>query len=213
LGLIPKLFGTVEIDGRDLCKLDRQSIARQIAYVPQAQIPEFPYAVIDLVVMGRTAHLGTFNGPRRANHEVAMAALDKLGTASLAERDSRRTSGGQRQLALIARALAQQTRIVVMDEPTASLDLGDRIRVLARGRCGSLLLHRSGLSPPTPCRALPPNVRDDHDTPLLAGRDGETKPNISEKQKQIFFTSGLDRRSRLILLANFDLTRMRISRW
>ena len=130
LGLLPPLSGTVEIDGNDLSKLDRQSIARQIAYVPQAQIAEFPYTVIDLVVMGRTAHLGTFGGPRRADYEVAMAALDKLGIASLAERDSTRISGGQRQLALIARALAQQTRMVAMDEPTASLDLRNRIRVL-----------------------------------------------------------------------------------
>jgi iron complex transport system ATP-binding protein len=130
LGLLPPLSGTVEIDGNDLSKLERQSIARQIAYVPQAQIAEFPYTVIDLVVMGRTAHLGTFGGPRRADYEAAMAALDKLGIASLAERDSTRISGGQRQLALIARALAQQTRMVVMDEPTASLDLGNRIRVL-----------------------------------------------------------------------------------
>jgi iron complex transport system ATP-binding protein len=130
LGLIPPLSGRVEIDGNNLSGLDRQTIARQIAYVPQAQIAEFPYTVIDLVVMGRTAHLGTFDGPRRADYETAMAALDKLGIASLAVRDSTRISGGQRQLALIARALAQRTRIVVMDEPTASLDLGNRILVL-----------------------------------------------------------------------------------
>jgi iron complex transport system ATP-binding protein len=130
LGLIPPLSGTVEIDGSDLSRIDRQTIARHIAYVPQAQIAEFPYTVIDLVVMGRTAHLGTFSGPRRTDHDAAMAALDKLGIASLAERDSTQISGGQRQLALIARALAQRTRIVVMDEPTASLDLGNRILVL-----------------------------------------------------------------------------------
>jgi iron complex transport system ATP-binding protein len=130
LGLIPPLSGIVEIDGSDLSGLDRQTIARQITYVPQAQIAEFPYTVIDLVVMGRTVHLGTFGGPRRPDYEAAMAALDKLGIASLAERDSTQISGGQRQLALIARALAQQTRIVVMDEPTASLDLGNRILVL-----------------------------------------------------------------------------------
>ena len=130
LGLIPPLSGTVEIDGSDLSGLDRQTIARQIAYVPQAQIAEFPYTVIDLVVMGRTTHLGTFGSPRSADYDAAMGALDKLGIASLAERDSTRISGGQRQLALVARALAQQTRIVVMDEPTASLDLGNRILVL-----------------------------------------------------------------------------------
>jgi iron complex transport system ATP-binding protein len=130
LGLIPPLSGTVEIDGSDLSGLDRQTIARQLAYVPQAQIAEFPYTVIDLVVMGRTAHLGRFGGPQRADYEAAMTALDRLGIAALAERDSTRISGGQRQLALIARALAQRTRIVVMDEPTASLDLGNRILVL-----------------------------------------------------------------------------------
>ena len=141
LGLIPPLAGAVEIDGRDLSRLDRQAIARQIAYVPQAQIAEFPYTVLDLVVMGRTAHLSTFGGPRGVDYVAAMAALEQLGIASLAERDSTRISGGQRQLALIARALAQQTRIVLMDEPTASLDLGNRILVLDTIR----RLARSGL--------------------------------------------------------------------
>ncbi|HEY8335726.1 MAG TPA: ABC transporter ATP-binding protein [Tardiphaga sp.] len=130
LGLIRPLAGTVEVSGQNLSTLDRQSIARQIAYVPQAQIAEFPYTVIDLVVMGRTSHLGPFQGPRPEDYEAAMTALDQLGIAALAQRDSTRISGGQRQLVLIARALAQQTRIVLMDEPTASLDLGNRIRVL-----------------------------------------------------------------------------------
>jgi iron complex transport system ATP-binding protein len=130
LGLIRPLAGTVEVGGHNLSTLDRQSIARQIAYVPQAQIADFPYTVIDVVVMGRTSHLGTFQGPRATDYEAAMAALDQLGIAALAQRDSTRISGGQRQLVLIARALAQQTRIVLMDEPTASLDLGNRIRVL-----------------------------------------------------------------------------------
>jgi iron complex transport system ATP-binding protein len=109
---------------------DRQAIARQIAYVPQAQVAEFAYTVLDLVVMGRTAYLGSFGGPRPADTDAAMAALDSLGIASLADRDSTRISGGQRQLVLIARALAQQARIIMMDEPTASLDLGNRILVL-----------------------------------------------------------------------------------
>jgi iron complex transport system ATP-binding protein len=142
LGLIPPLSGTVEINGSDLLRLDRQAIARHIAYVPQAQIAEFPYTVIDLVMMGRTAHFGTFGGPGRADHEAAMAALDRLGIAALAQRDSTRISGGQRQLALIARALAQQSRVVMMDEPTASLDLGNRILVIDTIRA----LARSGLA-------------------------------------------------------------------
>jgi iron complex transport system ATP-binding protein len=142
LGLIPPLSGTIAVDGRVISALDRQTIARHIAYVPQALMPEFSYTVIDLVVMGRTAHLGAFGGPKRADLEAAMAALEQLGIAALAERDSTQISGGQRQLALIARALAQQTRIVVMDEPTASLDLGNRIRVLDAIR----RLARSGIA-------------------------------------------------------------------
>lgn len=130
LGLIAPIAGRVEIDGRDLAALDPRTVARHIAYVPQAQATEFAYSVLDLVVMGRTAHLGAFAAPRPADYAIAMAALERLGIAALAERDSTRISGGQRQLVLIARALAQQARVIVMDEPTASLDLGNRILVL-----------------------------------------------------------------------------------
>jgi iron complex transport system ATP-binding protein len=130
LGLIPPLSGTIKVGGNDLARMDREGIARNIAYVPQAQVSEFSYTVLDLVLMGRTAYLGSFGAPRPADIDVAMAALDTLGIASLAERDSTRISGGQRQLVLIARALAQQSRIIVMDEPTANLDLGNRILVL-----------------------------------------------------------------------------------
>jgi iron complex transport system ATP-binding protein len=130
LGLLPPLSGSVRIGGDELAGLSRETIARRIAYVPQAQVAEFTYTVLDLVVMGRTAHLGAFGAPRPADYAAAMAALDTLGIAPLAERDSTRISGGQRQLALIARALAQQAPVIVMDEPTASLDLGNRIRVL-----------------------------------------------------------------------------------
>lgn len=130
LGLIPPLAGRIEIDGNDLAALDQQTVARHIAYVPQAQVTEFTYSVLDLVVMGRTAHLGAFAAPKANDYAIAMAALERLGIAALADRDSTRISGGQRQLALIARALAQQARVIVMDEPTASLDLGNRILVL-----------------------------------------------------------------------------------
>lgn len=130
LGLIPPLAGKVEVGGHDLMALDQQTVARHIAYVPQAQATEFTYSVLDLVVMGRTAHLGAFAAPKANDYTIAMTALERLGIAALADRDSTRISGGQRQLALIARALAQQARVIVMDEPTASLDLGNRILVL-----------------------------------------------------------------------------------
>lgn len=130
MGLIPQLSGTIRLDGDEIAQLSRPHIARHIAYVPQAHPAEFTYTVLDLVVMGRTAYLGTFGAPKQTDYDAATAALEQLGIGALAERDSTRISGGQRQLVLIARALAQQSRIVVMDEPTASLDLANRILVL-----------------------------------------------------------------------------------
>lgn len=132
LGLLPALGGTVEIDGTPVADLSRAALARAVAYVPQAQVMEFAYTVLDLVLMGRTAHLGPFAAPGAVDHERARAALDELGILHLANREANRISGGQRQLALIARALAQDAPMMVMDEPTASLDLGNRFLVLSR---------------------------------------------------------------------------------
>ena len=134
LGLIPALDGTVEIDGKPVADLSRQALARAVAYVPQAQVMEFAYTVLDLVLMGRTAHLGPFAAPNTADYNRARAALDELGILDLADREANRISGGQRQLCLVARALAQDAPLLVMDEPTASLDLGNRFLVLDRVR-------------------------------------------------------------------------------
>jgi iron complex transport system ATP-binding protein len=134
LGLIPALDGTVEIDGKPVAGLSRQALARTAAYVPQAQVMEFAYTVLDLVLMGRTAHLGPFAAPSLTDYNRARAALDELGILDLADREANRISGGQRQLSLVARALAQDAPLLVMDEPTASLDLGNRFLVLDRVR-------------------------------------------------------------------------------
>jgi iron complex transport system ATP-binding protein len=129
LGLLPPLAGRIRIDGRDLASLSRSELARLMAYVPQAQPQPFAHSVRDLVLMGRTAHLGTFATPGAADRAAADAALARLGIADLAGATLTRISGGQAQLTLIARALAQQARLIVMDEPTASLDLGNRALV------------------------------------------------------------------------------------
>lgn len=134
LGLIPSQGGSVLLNGTPLGQLDRPAIARQLAYVPQAHAAVFPYTVRDMVVMGRTAHRGLFSGPNAGDRARAEAALDQLGIAELADRDYTRISGGQRQLALIARALSQDAALIVMDEPTASLDFGNQMRLLSAVR-------------------------------------------------------------------------------
>jgi iron complex transport system ATP-binding protein len=130
LGLLPTQAGAVLLDGRPLAGWRRADIACRIAYVPQAHAAPFAYSVIEIVLMGRTAHLGAFARPSRADRATATDALATLGMLKLAQSEYVRISGGQRQLALIARALAQQAPLLVMDEPTASLDFGNQALVL-----------------------------------------------------------------------------------
>ncbi|AUC52254.1 ABC transporter [Sagittula sp. P11] len=132
LGLLPPLSGEVLLSGKPITAQRRAEVARQISYVPQAHAPPFPFEALDVVLMGRTARLGAFGQPSRTDREAAFAAMVQLGIGDLAASDYSRLSGGQRQLVLIARALAQEAPLMVMDEPTASLDFGNEAQVLAR---------------------------------------------------------------------------------
>jgi len=141
LGLLPAQGGEVRLDGEPLARLSRTAIAKRVSYVPQAHAGAFPFSVLDVVLMGRTAHLPPFSSPGRRDVAIAEASLERLGLAHLAGQVYTRVSGGERQLALIARALAQEAPLVVMDEPTASLDFGNQVRVLDEVRA----LARSGI--------------------------------------------------------------------
>jgi len=130
LRLLPLQRGVIRIGGEDVAGWSDGRFARTVAYVPQAHTPPFPFKVIDVVSIGRAAHLGPFAAPGASDLAIARQALEELDIAHLAERPYTEISGGERQLALIARALAQQPEVLVMDEPTASLDFGHQIRVL-----------------------------------------------------------------------------------
>jgi iron complex transport system ATP-binding protein len=130
LGLLPVQEGRVLMDGVDLRVKKRGEVARSVSYVPQAHAAFFPFTVEEVVLMGRTAHLGVFSSPSRRDREVALAAIERMRLAHLADAVYTRISGGERQLTLIARALAQDARVIVMDEPTANLDFGNQVRVL-----------------------------------------------------------------------------------
>jgi iron complex transport system ATP-binding protein len=131
LGLLPPLGGHVALSGQDLRALSRGEIARTLAYVPQVSSAPFDFEVVDMVEMARIAHLGVLAQPGRRDREMALAALQRLGIEGLAGRTMGALSGGERQLVLIARALATGARAIVMDEPTANLDPANQWRVLA----------------------------------------------------------------------------------
>jgi len=134
LGLLPPHAGSVLVDGREVASLSRRDVAKLVGYVPQAHAATFGFSIEDIVLMGRTAHLGALAAPGGIDRRLARQALEEVGIAHLAGRIYTAVSGGERQLTLIARALAQQPQVMVMDEPTASLDFGNQMRVLEKLR-------------------------------------------------------------------------------
>ena len=108
----------------------RKRLAQEIAYVPQSSVTIFPFSVFDMVLMGRTPHLNGISLASAEDEKTALSALEQLGIAHLKERAFNEISGGERQLVLIARALCQQAQVMILDEPTASLDYGNQIRTL-----------------------------------------------------------------------------------
>jgi iron complex transport system ATP-binding protein len=130
LGISNFSKGTIKVNGRELCGITRKDLARLVAYVPQSISTTFPFTIFDMVLMGRNPHLKGFSVPSTRDGKLAMDSLEMLGIGHLKDRPFNRISGGEQQLTLIARALTQESRILIMDEPTASLDYGNQIRIL-----------------------------------------------------------------------------------
>jgi iron complex transport system ATP-binding protein len=123
--------GSVVVDGRPIAELTRRELARRIAVVPQETHTTFDFSVIDMVLMGRYPHLGAFELEGAADQEIARDALAATGTAHLAGRAFSSLSGGEKQRVVIASALAQGAGMLLLDEPTAALDLAYQFEIAA----------------------------------------------------------------------------------
>ncbi len=130
LGLLPRLAGEVSLDGHEINMRPGSKDMRQIAYVPQAHTPAFAFTVMEIVLMGRTAQMSAFGTPGEQDRNIARNTLENMGLGHLCDRLYTEISGGERQMVLIARALVQQPRVLIMDEPAASLDLGNQAKLL-----------------------------------------------------------------------------------
>jgi len=145
--------GCVRVEGRDVTTLTRRELAARLAVVPQDVSLAFPFSAGEVVLMGRAPHLGLLGFETARDVALARDAMDRVGVAHLADRSVLELSGGERQLLLLARALAQDARVLLLDEPTSHLDLRHRVTVLEQvrsfvqdGRAALVVSHDLGLA-------------------------------------------------------------------
>ncbi len=122
--------GSILLDNKELTKLGRSAVARIVGYVPQLHQPAFPFSVLDAVLVGRAPHLDFLASPGKQDVEIAEAAIEALGISHLKNKPYTEISGGERQLVVFARVIAQQPKLLLLDEPTSHLDFGNQIRIL-----------------------------------------------------------------------------------
>jgi len=134
LGYLKPKSGEILLEGKRPDQMSRAELARAAAYIPQSASPVFNYTVLEMVTMGMASQLKLLRSPGPDQEARAMDALRSLGIAHLARRGCNQVSGGERQLMMLARALVQDAKMLVMDEPTANLDYGNSFRVMERIR-------------------------------------------------------------------------------
>ena len=135
LGALPLLRGSIQLDGRDMCSMGARAIAKKVAYVEQRRVPSLPRSVRDTVLLGRAGRVSPWGGrPTRRDVNAVDNALELLGLTPLADASVDEVSGGELQLVMFARALAQEPQLLVLDEPTAALDYGNAVTVISNVR-------------------------------------------------------------------------------
>ena len=130
LGWIKADSGSICLGGKNQEEYSRREMGRLIGLVPQDEHITFEYSLLEYVLLGRAPHLHSLESPGKKDYEAAMTALGKVGLANLSDRPVTHLSGGEKQLVLVARSLAQEPRILLLDEPMSNLDLANKIRLI-----------------------------------------------------------------------------------
>jgi iron complex transport system ATP-binding protein len=141
-GLLKLNSGNILLDGKNIYSMNKTDLAKIIGYIPQSHNSTFAFSVFDVVLMGRAPHLSLTSVPGEKDRKIAKEALKSLGISHLSDKTFTEISGGERQMVLIARVLAQKPKILLLDEPTSHLDFGNQIRTLEVIK----MLSKNGLS-------------------------------------------------------------------
>lgn len=130
LGLLKPVKGTIRFYDKELYKWSRKELAKIVSYVPQSHIPPFPYKVMEVLMMGRNPFQGSFGKVCKKDLDIINETIEKLEIRELANRTYTQLSGGERQLVLLARAIVQDTPLMILDEPVSNLDFGNKAKVI-----------------------------------------------------------------------------------
>ncbi|HID93821.1 MAG TPA: ABC transporter ATP-binding protein [bacterium (Candidatus Stahlbacteria)] len=130
--LLSPQSGDIEVDGTNIQTFGRRELAKTFAYVPQVHIGGFPYTVIEMILMGRTPYLDYYSNPGQKDYEMAYNVLKELGLLHLMDRFFNELSGGEKQLIYLGRALVQDAKVLLLDEPTSHLDFRNELLIIEK---------------------------------------------------------------------------------
>lgn len=176
LGFLKPKSGSITIDGREIFSLSDKERARYISYIPQSFHPVFNHSVLELVMMGLTSQMGVFDLPGEKEEKEAIKALEGMGILDLKDRGARKISGGESQLVLLCRAIVQKANLIIMDEPTASLDFANSHIVMDK----IMNLSNDGYSVLFSTHS--PELALTYATRIIALKDGKILKDVDKKE-------------------------------